>query len=185
MQVERIILKLLEKDPDRRYQSARELIIDLQSLIGAPAQPGSAAAAPQAGSRPSGPPAAETAVRDVLERTFGSTTKLNEGYSETLAGMLATRKHNYPEASRAYTAALTAFKTAGNELEHAKTALKLATMVLQKNTDDEQPDRKEIDGAVDVLTEALPTLRGRRMIKELEEGERVLYALQRIGVRFR
>ena len=80
---------------------------------------------------------------------------------------------------------MTAFKTAGNELEHAKTALKLATMVLQKNTDDEQPDRKEIDGAVDVLTEALPTLRGRRMIKELEEGERVLYALQRIGVRFR
>ena len=124
-------------------------------------------------------------MRDVLERTFGSTTTLNEGYSNTLAGMLATRKRDYPEAIRAYTSALTAFENVKNDLEHAKTALKYATMILQKNTESGEVDRKEIDVAVEVLTSALPVIRGRRMMKELEEGERVLYALQRIGVRFR
>jgi serine/threonine-protein kinase len=184
MQIERIILKLLEKDPDRRYQNARELIVELQSLIGG--GPGGASDTTPAQSRSAmAAAAAPEAVREVLEKTFGSTRTLNEGYSETLAGMLATRKRNYPEATRAYTSALTAFKTAGNDLEHAKTALKFAMMIAQKNAEGDQPDRKEIDQAVDVLADALPVIRGRRMAKELEEGERILYALQRIGVRFR
>ncbi len=194
MQIERIVLKLLEKDPERRYQNARELIAELQSLIGNGPAPSATTPAPSSGTasdqifavtaaRSSSP--TDAAVRDVLERTFGSTTTLNEGYSNTLAGMLATRKRDYPEAIRAYTAALAAFSNVQNELEHAKTALKYATMILQKNTESDQPNRKEIDHAVDVLTESLPTIRGRRMLKELEEGERVLYALQRIGVRFR
>jgi len=183
MQIERIILKLLEKDPDRRYQNARELIAELQSLIGG--GPGGADAAPPPSRAALAAAAAPDAVREVLEKTFGSTRTLNEGYSETLAGMLATRKRNYPEATRAYTSALTAFKSAGNDLEHAKTALKFAMMIAQKNAEGDQPDRKEIDQAVEVLGDALPVIRGRRMAKELEEGERILYALQRIGVRFR
>jgi len=184
MQIERIILKLLEKDPERRYQNARELIVELQSLIGGgPA--GTADIAPAPSRAALAAAAAPDAVREVLEKTFGATRTLNEGYSETLAGMLATRKRNYPEATRAYASALTAFKTAGNDLEHAKTALKFAMMIAQKNAEGDQPDRKEIDQAVEVLSEALPVIRGRRMSKELEEGERILYALQRIGVRFR
>jgi len=184
MQIERIILKLLEKDPERRYQNARELIVELQGLIGGgPGAPADAAPAPSRSAMVAA--AAPEAVRQVLEKTFGSTRTLNEGYSETLAGMLATRKRNYPEAVRAYTTALTAFKSAGNEIEHAKTALKFAMMIAQKNTEGEAPDRKEIDQAVEVLGDALPVIRGRRMSKELEEGERILYALQRIGVRFR
>jgi len=190
MQIERIVLKLLEKDPDKRYQNARELIVELQALIGI--GPGAAMAAPASDAvfstvqapRPSS--ATDVAVRDVLDRTFGSTTTLNEGYSNTLAGMLATRKRDYPEATRAYRAALSAFTDVKNDLEHAKTALKYSTMILQKNTETEidSRDRKEVDDASEILQTALPTLRGRRMLKELEEGERVLYALQRIGVRF-
>ena len=148
----------------------------MSAAPGAPAANRASAAAPSE---------ATEAVRDVLEKTFGSTRTLNEGYSETLAGMLATRKRNYPEATRAYTAALGAFKTAGNDLEHAKTALKFALMIAEKNAEGDRPNRKEIDLAVEVLNEALPVIRGRRMAKELEDGERVLYALQRIGVRFR
>ena len=52
-------------------------------------------------------------------------------------GMLATRKRDYPEAARAYRAALDGFAEAKNELEHAKTALKFATMVLQQITEAE------------------------------------------------
>jgi serine/threonine protein kinase len=186
--VERIVLRLLEKDPEHRYHDARELIADLQALIGAPSP--AALAVEQANMAPV-PGAshvlskANASVRDVLERTFKSTQTLNEGYSNTLAGMLATRKRNYPEAIRAYSLALRAFSDVKNELEHAKTAVKYATMILQKNSESEQPNRKELDDAAEVIAGALPVIRGRRMLKELEEGERVLYALQRIGVRFR
>jgi serine/threonine protein kinase len=188
--VERIVLRLLEKDPEHRYQDARELIADLQALIGAPAaapvavEQAHMAPVPGAGS-PMQTTKANDSVRDVLERTFKSTQTLNEGYSHTLAGMLATRKRNYVEATRAYTIALQAFADVKNDLEHAKTALKYATMILQKNSESEQQDRKELDDAAELMVSALPVIRGRRMLKELEEGERVLYALQRIGVRFR
>ena len=37
--------------------------------------------------------------------------------------------------------------------------------------------------AIEILTEALPTFRGRSMYKELEEGERLLYAMQRMLIR--
>jgi len=56
---------------------------------------------------------------------------------------------------------------------------------LQKNTEIDKPDKREIDQAGEALGSAIPVLRGRRMLKELEEGERLLYALQRIGVRYR
>jgi hypothetical protein len=131
----------------------------------------------------------EADAREVLARTFGRSKAVDIGYSETLAGMLATRKHDYPEAARAYRAALKAFSEANNELEHAKTALKYATMVLQKCNDGEATgalvNRRELSDAVDVLSEALPSFRGRAMLKELEEGERLLYALQRTLIRTR
>ena len=70
-----------------------------------------------------------------------------------------------------------------------RTALKYGTMVLQKNSEAENEgvrvDRRELSDAVDILTEAIPTFRGRSMLKELEEGERLLYALQRTLIRTR
>jgi len=189
-QIERIILKLLEKEPERRYQSAREVADDLRALLGT----GTPAADPKL--QPSGPAqgpakkatrasAAEADARAMLARTFGRSKTIDIGYSETLAGMLATRKHDYPEAARAYRAALSAFAEANNELEAAKTALKYGTMILQKNNEAGVLDKRELSEAVDILSEALPTFRGRSMLKELEEGERLLYALQRTLIRTR
>lgn len=188
-QIDRIVLRLLEKDADLRYQTARDLIAELRALIGgpsatAPTGPASAPAeAPPA--RRAAPAETQAAVRNALDRTFGNSTSLNAGYSNTLAGMLAARKRDYPEAIRTYTLALNAFKESGNELEHAKTAIKFAAMILQKNTETERPDRREVDEAARIVTGALPQVRGRRMLKELEEGERVLLNLQRIGLRLR
>jgi serine/threonine protein kinase len=256
-QVDRIVLKLLEKDADLRYATARELTADLQALIGGPVAAASpsptaasaAVAAPSgpdaphptmlglgtptplgppsfsAGRRPPAAPpfdpraatggrkpvvtgstpvggipkpdtadarAARTqpgvindAVRSALNRTFGNSTALNAGYANTLAGMLAARKRDYPEAIRTYTLALDAFTETRNELEHAKTAVKYAAMILQKNSETERPERREVDDATKLLGTALPGIRGSRMLKELEEGERVFYALQRIGLRLR
>ena len=76
-----------------------------------------------------------------------------------------------------------------DDLERAKTALKYATMVLQRANDAESEgtimNRRELSDGVDILTDALPSFRGRAMLKELEEGERLLYALQRTLIRTR
>jgi serine/threonine protein kinase len=189
--IERIVLRLLEKDPDRRYPSAREVIVDIRALLGLDT-PG---AAPQAGARSTGsapasaptprPSSAETEARSVLERTFGNTQTLNEGYANTLAGMLAARKRDWPEATRSYLLALKAFAGVSNQAEHAKTALKYATMVLAKSTETEKPDLREVEGSIETLARALLVLRARNLNAEVEDGERVLYALQRLGVRLR
>ena len=197
-QIERIILRLLEKEPDKRYQSADEVVADLRALVTGPVEPSDPAMqqppAPRAAAasreRPSGiPPTVEASAREVLARTFGRSKAVDIGYSETLAGMLATRKRDYAEAARAYRAALKAFADANNELERAKTALKYATMVMQKTTEGEAEgaltNRRELSDAVDILTDALPSFRGRAMLKELEEGERLLYTLQRTLIRTR
>jgi serine/threonine protein kinase len=108
-QIDAIVLKLLEKDADLRFQTARELITELQALIGgpAPARTGGPSAAPgaQPAARRTPSSATSEAVRNALDRTFAGTTALNAGYSSTLAGMLATRKRDYPEAIRTYTLA--------------------------------------------------------------------------------
>lgn len=196
-EVERIIMKLLEKEPDRRAQSAREVIAALGALIGisAPSAPEAApdrSAAVSANTaaanfaRPAKPPSSvESDARAMLEKTFGRTKTVNVGYAETLAGMLATRKRDYPEAERAYRTALRAFGEAGNGIETAKTALKYGTMILQKNSEGDAADRRELSDAVEILTDALPSFRGRGLMKELEEGERLLYALQRALIRNR
>jgi serine/threonine-protein kinase len=192
--IERIVLRLLEKDPDRRYASAREVIVDIRTLLGLNA-PGDAPpsstvgmAAAFQGPRPaqsSGNTAAEKEARSVLDRTFGNTQTLNEGYANTLAGMLAARKRDWTEASRAYVTALKAFAEVRNDGEHAKTALKYATMVLAKNAEAERPDRHEVENAIETLGRALLVLRARNLNAEVDDGERILHALQRMGVRLR
>ncbi len=204
-EIEHVILKLIEKEPDRRYQTAHEVIAELRSLLGegpsVPADPAlhqppspAAAAQSKAGKQNSAEQdrrsTIEADAREILARTFGkSKSMLDVGQSESLAGMLATRKRDYPEAVRAYRAALAAFAESKNELERAKTALKYATMELQKITDFDRTgtaiDRRELADAVNEITDAIPTFRGRAMLREVEEAERVLYTLQRTLIRIR
>jgi len=191
--IERIVLRLLEKDPERRYASAREVIIDIRTLLGlnepgeAPSSAVGMAATFQAprSAPPIGNTPAEVEVRNVLDRTFGNTQTLNEGYANTLAGMLASRKRDWAEATRAYVAALKAFSEVRNHVEHAKTALKYATMVLAKGAETERPDRHEVENAIETLGRALLVLRARNLTVEVDDGERILHALQRMGVRLR
>lgn len=192
-QLDRVVLKLLEKSPDLRYQTARELIADLGALIGGPVPaPAPAAAGGPVPAGVEGPPrrtsgtTLEESVRNALDRTFGGkTTTLNGGYASALSGMLAARKRDYPEATRTYRLAMRAFKEIGNEVEYAKTTLKYAAMILQKNSDTQRADRREIEEAIRQLGVAVMDLRGRGMIKELEEAERVLSALRRVALRIR
>ena len=122
-------LRLLEKDPDRRYASRarsdrRHPHAARAQRAGRPA-PSSAVGMAAAFGAPRAPqPAPAIAPAEAmrarsLERTFGNTPQtLNEGYANTLAGMLAARKRDWPEATRAYVAALKAFTEVRN---HART----------------------------------------------------------------
>ncbi len=188
-EIEAIIMRLIEKDPDMRFQGAYETTVALRALI-EPGPKGAEKPAPSAPPRrmPGPPPLImqnEIAVRDALDKTFGSTQLLNEGYSAVLAGMLSARKRDYPEAIRSYGTALDAFSGARNDVEYAKTALRYAATVYDKNSDMPRPEKAELDLATAALQKALPVVRARRMLREVEEGERLLYSLGRIGVRIR
>ena len=196
--LERVILKLLEKDPSNRYPSAREAIADLRNLLAKPP--------PSAGAKAGAAPAAshveqdvksilagamgraqqqgttDPAARALLDRAFKPAQALREAQKEVLAAMLATRKRDYEEATRAYRAALDAFQTINNELEFARTAMKFAAMVVEKSAQGDKSGDEEIDAVISSLAQALPILRGRRLFGELEEAERTLYALQRLKV---
>ena len=58
-------------------------------------------------------------------------------------------------------------------------------MVLAKSSETDHPDRDEIESASDLLCRALMVLKSRQLSAELEDGDRVLYALQRTGLRTR
>ncbi len=189
--LETIILKLLEKDPDRRYQNAKDAADDLRALL-APATektpgrgrtttvPGSASPAIPTPAEPLAADEAPSGVQEVLRRAFGSTQSLNQAYADVLSGMLAMRKHDYVQAAAALKSAMTIFK-GRNEVEYAKTALKFALMVYQKTSEGARTQPQEIEEAISACTDALPILRWRNHSKETEDGERLLYALQRVA----
>ncbi|HEY1729030.1 MAG TPA: protein kinase [Candidatus Baltobacteraceae bacterium] len=202
--LERIIMKLLAKDPTDRYADASDVITDLESLsrmpsmtsAGAPAPPPPAPATP--GSPPTPPPrdlkavlgtAIEAhrsgnpeAVKQMLTHAFRPAEMLRDAQRHVLTAMLAARKHDYVEGTKAYTAALDGFKAVNNELEFGRTAVRYAAMVVEQCTREEKVDDDKVDSAIKALSDALPVLRGKRLFSELEQGERTLYALRRIRV---
>jgi predicted Ser/Thr protein kinase len=202
--LERIILKLLEKDPANRYASARDAIADLQNLskggatvAPAPGGTGTRAPTPAPGSPPTPPPrdirsllaaashaqkSGDPGAKGILDQAFRPGQVLRDAQREVLAAMLATRKRDYTEAARAYGAALDGFRQVNNELEYARTALRYGAMNVERNAHGDKSDDADLDVVIRALSESLPILRGRRLFGELEEGERTLYALRRIKV---
>ena len=59
------------------------------------------------------------------------------------------------------------------------------SLTCAKNAEAERPDRHEIENAIETLGRALLVLRARNLNAEVDDGERILHALQRMGVRLR
>src|SRR5579872_1507959 len=202
--LERIIMKLLAKDPADRYATASEVITDLENLSRTSSMTTSGAQAP-----PTPPPATPgtpptpaprdlksvlgtaieahrsgnpEAVKAMLSNAFRPAEMLRDAQRYVLTAMLAARKHDYVEGTKAYTAALDGFKAVNNELEYGRTAVRFAVMVVEQCAREEKVDDDKVDVAIKALSEALPVLRGKRLFSELEQGERTLYALRRIRV---
>jgi serine/threonine-protein kinase len=173
--LERVIMKAIDKDPGKRYQTAREYINDLQFLL----SPSPVAKKPAAERSPAPKPDAE--LRQALDRALAPTRNRNDAYEAVLKGMLATRRRRYDEAKTQFMSALHELKAVDNRLEYAKTALKYGTMILQKASDGIR-EREELRDGVNKLNEALEVFRDYDLSEQMSETEYLINALERTAI---
>jgi serine/threonine-protein kinase len=174
--LERVIMRAIDKDPGKRYQTARDFINDLQVLLSpTPA----AAKRPAPERRPA--PQADPELRQALDRALAPSRNRNDAYEAVLKGMLATRRRRYDEAKNQFLAALHELSAVDNRLEYAKTALKYGTMILQKASDGLR-ERTELRDGVHKLNEALEVFRDYDLSEQMSETEYLINALERTAI---
>ena len=173
--LERVIMRAIDKDPAKRYQTARDFVNDLQVLM----SPASAAKKRQVESRTEVVP--DTELRRALDRALQPTRNRNDAYEAVLKGMLATRRRRYDEAKSNFMSALQELTLSDNRLEYAKTALKYGTMILQKASDGLR-ERDELRDGVHKLNEALEVFRDYDLAEQMSETEYLINALERTAI---
>ena len=174
--LERVIMRAIDKDPGKRYQTARDYIADLNLLL-SPSGASRKTAAEQR--RPSAQNAPE--LRQALDRALAPSRNRNDAYEAVLKGMLATRRRRYDEAKNNFLAALHELAAVDNRLEYAKTALKYGTMILQKASDGLR-ERDELREGVNKLNEALEVFRDYDLSEQMSETEYLINALERTAI---
>lgn len=188
--LERVITKAIEKDTQKRFQSAPEFLSELKRLITptssaheeAMGTGRQAAKIPSAiGARPASIPNPE--LRAALDRALGPTRNRNDAFNNVLSGMLATRRRRYDEAKRCYEDAMHDLQIIGNHLEYAKTALKFGIMVLQK-AGDGMRERSELKESVSLLRTAVSIFRSEQLIEQIGEAEYIINSLERTAVEY-
>lgn len=174
--LETVMMRAIEKDPGQRYQTPGEFLADISSLLGA--SPAAKTYAPAANS-------SDPSLRTALDHALAPTRNRNEALENILKGMIATRHREYAEAKDCYFMALHELSAVGNKVEYAKTAQKLATMILQKCSDGHR-DRDELRGAVERLNEARQIFREFGLHDQYADAEYTINALERtaIGISF-
>ena len=176
--LERVIMRAIDKDPNKRYQTARDYVTDLQVLLSPP----SAAARKQSSERRT-EAVPNTELRRALDRALAPSRNRNDAYEAVLKGMLATRRRKYDEAKSHFMSALQELTVADNKLEYAKTALKYGTMILQKASDGIR-EREELRDGVHKLNEALEVFRDYDLAEQMSEAEYLINALERTAIGF-
>jgi serine/threonine protein kinase len=184
--LEHVIMRAIEKDPGRRYQTATEFMNDVQILVG-PVVPSSPATpvleakplktfAPSTGAKTTDP-----TLRQALDRALASSRNRSDALENVLKGMIATRRREYDDAREAYLAAMHELSAINNEVEYAKTALKYATMILQKATDGKR-DRNELRDSVNRLNESLRIFHEYGLHEQYAHTEYMINALERTAI---
>ncbi|MDE2482172.1 MAG: serine/threonine protein kinase [bacterium] len=195
--LERVIMRAIEKDPGRRYQNAREFLDEIGLLLGpslggthaTPAQPAQPAPVPSFGEHKSlktfspsaGDKTTDPTLRQALDRALASTRNRNDALENVLKGMIATRRREYEGAKEAYLSAMHELSAINNDVEYGKTALKYATMVLQKAADGKR-DRTELRDAVNRLNEALRIFQNFGLHEQYAHAEYMINALERTAI---
>jgi serine/threonine protein kinase len=164
--LDRVIMRAIEKEPSRRYQSARGFIDDLHGLLSLPATKNDERRRAQR-------------TGDPIQEPVKSP---NDAYDAVLKAMLAARRGAYDEAQRWFSAALQALAAEDNRLEYAKTALKFGTMIVQKCADGlGTPD--ELRHSIETLHEAAEVFRDCNLAEQVEQTESLIAALERTAIR--
>ena len=182
--LEIVIMRAIEKDPGRRFQNASEFMADIQGLLG-PATHAHAAPVSETKSMktfsPSSGGTTDPTLRQALDRALASSRNRSDALENVLKGMIATRRRDYDEARDAYLSAMHELSAINNEVEYAKTALKYATMVLQKATDGRR-DRNELRDGVNRLNEALRIFHEFGLHEQYAHTEYMINALERTAI---
>ncbi|HTX60361.1 MAG TPA: protein kinase [Verrucomicrobiae bacterium] len=190
--LENIIMRAIDRDPGKRFQTASEFLVDVQNLMGAPVvaavQQPSQATKPgtdQRSQRATGTAKPPGDLRNALDRALAPARNRSDALENVLKGMIATRRRNYDEARDAYLVAMHELSAMGNDVEFAKTALKFGAMILQKAADGKR-DRNELRDAVNRLSDSLKIFREYGLQEQFAHAEYTINALERtaIGVIF-
>ncbi len=184
--LERVIMRAIEKDPGRRYQSATEFMTEVQGLVGPVSVPSPATPVPDAKplktfSPSQGTKTTDPTLRQALDRALASSRNRSDALENVLKGMIATRRREYDDARDAYLAAMHELSAINNEVEYAKTALKYATMILQKATDGRR-DRNELRDSVNRLNESLRIFHEYGLHEQYAHTEYMINALERTAI---
>ena len=171
--LERVVMRAIEKDPGRRYQTAAEFLVDVSNLLSA--SPTLKTFAPTADSN------SDPSLRLALDRALATSRNRNDALENILKGMIATRRRDYGEAKDCYLMAMHELSAINNEVEYAKTALKFGTMILQKAADGHR-DREELRDAVNRLNEALRIFNEFGLHDQHAHAEYTINALERTAI---
>jgi hypothetical protein len=196
--LDRMIMRLLDKEPARRYPDAASLITDLKaiqaSLETACKQPRSTGAkdgrtaetsdfshevslvSPAAGAeevRTHG----DAAAAGYLKGELATSKTFTAALGRVMQGMMAARKQQWREAEDHYTAAVNMLTPLQHASELARTYARLGNLYCAKIKATGVALPSEVSAAREYLTRALPLLREKRLAADIKEAEANLKTL--------
>lgn len=169
--LEALILRLLEKDPERRYATAAEVSAELSALrLGADTR----------GENPdpvakAAPPVIEPGIRSVVDRIISPQRSTKMAFGKILGAMLAARRKSFAEAVDLYEEALHELKALKSEGEYIKGAIGMGeSTVSWLRRDFESIDTRRCQACLEHLEEACLLARLRGQTRELHALQRLL-----------
>jgi hypothetical protein len=199
--LDRIIMRLLEKDPTRRYSDAGSLIVDLKVVQEALARAAAKAIEPPGADAKSEPAetAAHTPVAPPLSKAAQAKSEEPKrepptgGYlkgdlvtsktftaaiARAMQGMIAAREQDWRAAEDHYEAAVGMLMPLNHPSELARTYARLGALYCAKIKASATALPSDVTAARQYLNRALPVLREKRMFADVKDAEAHLQALE-------
>lgn len=200
--LDRIIMRLLEKEPARRYADAGSLIADLRAVqisLNRPvgkhsrqrqsegteeivAAQTSIAGESGKASKDTNEPTADPSTGGYLKSDLVSSRTFTAALSRVMQGMMCARKHQWREAEDHYAAAVGMLTPLQHPSELARTYARLGGMYCAKMKTTGVVLPSEVAAAREYLGKALPVLREKRLTADVKEAETNLKSLESIKV---
>jgi serine/threonine protein kinase len=206
--LDRIIMRLLDKDPARRFTDAASLIAELKTVQAQLARGAARADRPKSADAaetepepekttaqtpvapPVDAPAAAFAATDgekseppsggYLKGELVTSKTFTAALKRVMQGMISARAQNWSEAEDHYSAAVGMLKPLNQTSELARTYARLGAMYCAKIKATGQQLPSDVAAAREYLSKALPTLRDMRMATDLKEAEANLRSLDAV-----